>query len=271
MHLDNHKTTTSEKSKKSFSRVSKAILGTVLLMGIGGTAMAQNMVIRSTGPSSTAYPAGKKLTNTAKITLTNQDSVTILTKGGTRVLKGPGTFSAASGKAQATGATTRLASFISNRGSGRARTGAVRSAGVTAVEVAPTNPNLWYLDVRKGGKFCVADADRVVLWRPDYTGSATASIIEPINGGVTQVIWGQGNPLKAWPREAAPITSGASYRVLASNTPNAVAVDFVVLSTNPDDVDQTAEVLIENGCQGQLDLLVEKLEGESSSSNTDQG
>ena len=256
MHLDKNDPV---KSGRTLPRLAKAALGSLLLFGVGGVAMAQNMVVRSTGPSASSYPAGKKMANDEKISLKAQDRVTILTKSGTRVLKGPGTFSLAQGAGSASSASRRLSSFISNRGNSRARTGAVRAAGGVAVET-PNNPNLWFLDVTKGGKFCVADPDGLIVWRPDYTGSATASIVEPADGNVTEIAWRKGNPLKAWPKDVLPVTNGASYRLLGSNVPQSVEVNFVVLQNQPTDLDDAASMLIENGCTGQLDLLVETLD-----------
>lgn len=247
-------------STKMISGFGKAALGAALLVSLGGTAIAQNMVIRSTGPSASSYPAGKKFANNAKITLKNLDQVTVLEKSGTRVLKGPGTFALGQRSAATSTTSRRLAGFISNRSTSRARTGAVRSAGTPAVVEEPTNPNLWYLDVTQGGKFCVANPDTVVLWRPDYTGSATASIVEPSTGAVTNVEWSKGNPLKAWPKLTAPVTNGASYRVLGSKNPHAIEVNFVVLPASPNDMDEAATMLIANGCDSQLDLLVKKLD-----------
>jgi hypothetical protein len=255
MHLDKNM---SAHTGKITSRFVKAALGTFLLFGVGGVAMAQNMVVRSTGPSASSYPAGKKMGNDAKITLKAQDKVTILTKSGTRVLKGPGTYSLAPGGGSASTASGRLSSFINNRGSSRARTGAVRG-NTSAAVVTPNNPNLWFLDVTKGGKFCVSDPNGLVVWRPDYTGSATASIVEPANGNVIEIAWRKGNPLKAWPKDVLPVTDGASYRLLGSSVPQSVEVNFVVLESEPVDLDDTAAVLIANGCTGQLDLLVETL------------
>jgi len=254
------------KSKTLARNFGKAALGAILLVGVSGAALAQNMVVRSTGPSAKSYPAGKKLANNAKLTLKKLDRVTVLGKGGTRVLKGPGTFSLGQTARTKSSSSTRLASFINNRGSSRARTGAVRSAGVTAAPASPKNPNLWYLDVTKGGKFCVANAKALVLWRPDYTGSATASIVEPGNGAVTEVAWRKGNPLKSWPKAEAPITDGASYRLIGSNVEKSVEINFVMLSEAPQNLDEAATVLIANGCQSQLDLLVETLDTGSSAS-----
>ncbi len=258
------------KTGKKLGNFGKVAIGAALLVGMTGTAIAQNMVVRSTGPSAKSYPAGKKLASNAKITLKKLDQVTILGKGGTRVIKGPGTFSVNRSATRKSTSSTRLSSFINNRGSSRARTGAVRSAGVTASEAAPRNPNLWYLDVTKGGKFCVSDANALVLWRPDYTGSATASIVEPTNGAVTEVAWRKGNPLKSWPKAAAPLTNGASYRLIGSNVEKSVEINFVMLNEAPKDLDEAATVLIANGCQSQLDLLVETLD-DGSSENQEQG
>tara|TARA_R110000772_G_scaffold146310_1_gene256453 strand:+ start:199 stop:993 length:795 start_codon:yes stop_codon:yes gene_type:complete len=248
------------KSGKIVRSLGKAALGAFLLVGVSGAAVAQNMVVRSTGPSATSYPAGKKLANDAKLTLKKLDMVTVLGKGGTRVLKGPGVFSLGNSANARSSSSTRLASFINNRGSSRARTGAVRSAGVGASDVEPKNPNLWFLDVTKGGKFCVADANALVLWRPDYTGSATASIVEPTNGAVTEVAWRKGNPLKSWPKAEAPLTDGASYRLIGSNVEKSVEINFVMLNEAPQNLDDAAAALIANGCQSQLDLLVETLD-----------
>jgi len=255
MHLDKNSLARSGRILPGFA---KAALGTFLLFGAGSVALAQNMVVRSTGPSASSYPAGKKMGNDAKITLKAQDKVTILTKSGTRVLSGPGTYSLAQGSGSASSASGRLSSFINNRGSSRARTGAVRG-DTSAAAVTPNNPNLWFLDVTKGGKFCVSNPKGLVVWRPDYTGSATASIVEPTTGNVTEIAWRKGNPLKAWPKNVLPVTDGANYRLLGSSVEQSVEVNFVVLDSEPADLDATAAVLIENGCQGQLDLLVETL------------
>ncbi|MFK7843157.1 MAG: hypothetical protein AB8B54_12905 [Sphingorhabdus sp.] len=265
MHLDKNN---QARSSTIMPRVAKAALGTLLLLGTGSVAMAQNMVVRSTGPSASSYPAGKKMANDAKVTLKAQDKVTVLTKSGTRILKGPGVFSLAQGSRSASSASRRLSSFISNRGSSRARTGAVRAAVSTAVKT-PSNPNLWYLDVNKGGKFCVADANALVVWRPDYTGSATASIVEPANGNVTEIAWRKGSALKAWPKDVLPVTDGKSYRLLGSSVQQSVEVNFVVLQNKPTDLDDAASMLIESGCDGQLDLLVETLNMNNENPTTD--
>lgn len=262
MHLANKKI---GNSGIRMARFAKVALGFVVLAGVSGTAIAQNMVVRSTGPSASSFPAGKKLAGNAKITLKRLDSVTVLSKSGTRVLNGPGTFSLNRSASANSTTATRLTNFINNRSSSRARTGAVRGAGDDSVNATPKNPNLWFLDVTKGGKFCVANANTLVLWRPDYTGSATANIVEPETGNITEVAWRKGNPLKKWPNATAPVNNQASYQLIGSNVPQAVEVSFVMLKSMPQDLDEAAATLIENGCQSQLDLLVDTLSDNASS------
>ena len=249
------------------SKAGKAILSIMLIAGMSGTAFAQNMIVKAVGPSAKSYPAGKKLAKGTKVTLQRLDRITILNKGGTRVLKGPGTFTIGLQSRARTGATTRLSSFISNRNRGRARTGAVRNLG-TDKPVVPKNPNLWYLDITRGGKFCVSNPNALVLWRPDLTGSATASIVNPDNGSITKVDWVKGFSLKAWPRTEAPVTNGAKYQLLGSNVEKSAEIDFVILDKTPTTADEVAEVLLQNGCQGQFDQLVERLDPEPA---TDEG
>ncbi|MEW4467955.1 hypothetical protein AB1K62_09010 [Parasphingorhabdus sp. JC815] len=267
MHSVECNTAQSGKFARKFGKVA---LGAILLVGVSGAAVAQNMVIRSTGPSAKSYPAGKKLSSNAKLKLKKLDRVTILGKSGTRVFKGPGTYSLNKSANNRSSSSTRLSSFINNRGSSRARTGAVRSAGVGMADAEPQNPNLWFLDVTKGGKFCVADASTLVLWRPDYTGSATADIVEPNDGVVTKVSWQKGNPLKSWPIAEAPLQDGASYRLIGSNVEKSVEVNFVMLNEAPQNLDEAAAALIANDCQSQLDLLVETL-GDGSADAQKQG
>ena len=69
------------------------ILGTALLLvGTSTPAVAQAVVVRSTGPSAVAYPKGKRLAANATVVLKAGDVVTVLDKAGTRVLKGAGSF-----------------------------------------------------------------------------------------------------------------------------------------------------------------------------------
>src|SRR5205809_3898246 len=98
-------------------------------IAIGSTAgLANVVVVKSLGPSAKAYPPGKTLPETAKITLQGGDVVTVLGAGSAKTLRGPGIFDAKQ---------VTLASAAGQRG----RFGALRTG-----EVAH-NPSIWDLDV----------------------------------------------------------------------------------------------------------------------------
>ena len=66
----------------------------IMAMTVVGTAAAQSMVVRSTGPSASKYPTGAKLKSADKLTLVSGDKVVLMQAGKTRTLSGPGTFGA---------------------------------------------------------------------------------------------------------------------------------------------------------------------------------
>ncbi|MFP5456875.1 MAG: hypothetical protein ACLGHK_15450 [Alphaproteobacteria bacterium] len=95
---------------------------------LAGTAAAAPLVVRSSGPSAKAYPAGKALADNAKLTLKAGDTIVLLDGKGTRTLSGPGTFSASASTVAAASTGTTLNALVSGGGEKRARIGAVRSA-----------------------------------------------------------------------------------------------------------------------------------------------
>jgi len=148
------------------SKRSRAVLalGAAALAAVlpAGEALAQSMVVRSTGPSAGQYPAGRKLAVNSKITLKANDQVTVLDANGTRVLSGPGTYTLDSAVSRDQAGNTQIASLLATGGPPRrARTGATRGAGV--VETVQRSPNLWFVDAGKSGKFCVAEPSRLLI------------------------------------------------------------------------------------------------------------
>ena len=210
--------------------------GAAIAFAFGSTAALANVVVvKSLGPSAKAYPPGKTLPPSAKITLQGGDIVTVLGPSAAQTLRGPGNFDAGQ---------VSLASAAGQRG----RFGALRAA-----EVAH-NPSIWDVDV-SGGKVCVADASKLQLWRPDSEGDATVTIRSP-DGNSQQLTWAAGKALAAWPA-AMPVKSGATYQVEWPDTGETSSLDVVVVQSPPTDLVGAAQVLIQNGCQKQLDLLVQ--------------
>ena len=211
--------------------------GAAIAIALGSTAAVANVVVvKSIGPSSKAYPPGKTLSENAKINLLGGDVVTVLGPASAQTLRGPGNFDAKQ---------VALASAAGQRG----RFGALRAA-----EVAH-NPSIWDIDVSQSGKICVTDASKLQLWRPDSETAATVEI-RSADGKSQQLSWAAGKSLTAWPA-ALPINNGAIYQVEWPDTGDKSSLNFVTVPGTPGDLVGAAQVLIEHGCQKQLDLLVE--------------
>jgi hypothetical protein len=199
-------------------------------------AVASVVVVKSLGPSAKAYPPGKTLPESAKITLQGGDVVTSLGPASAQVLRGPGNFAAGQ---------TSMASAESKRG----RFGALRASEVAS------NPSIWDIDVTQSGKMCVTNAGKVQLWRPDSEAAVKISI-RSADGKSQDLYWAAGKASAVWPA-ALPVTSGAQYQIEWPETGDRSSVTFVTVPNAPADLVGAAQLLIEKGCQHQLDLLVE--------------
>jgi hypothetical protein len=80
--------------------------------------------------------------------------------------------------------------------------------------------------------------------------------IRNADGKSQDLSWPAGKALTAWP-SALPIKSGASYQVEWPETGDKSSLDVVTVANPPTDLVGAAQILLENGCQKQLDLLVE--------------
>src|SRR5215208_356843 len=139
-------------------RTKLMLLGAAAAVTLSSTAaVASVVVVRSLGPSAKAYPPGKTLPESAKITLQGGDVVTVLGPNAAQTLRGPGNFAA--------GQVT-LASAAAKRG----RFGALRTT-----EVAK-NPSIWDVDATQSGKMCVSQTGSLKLWRPDAESEAKVNI-----------------------------------------------------------------------------------------------
>jgi hypothetical protein len=199
-----------------------------------GAALAGVVVVKSLGPSAKAYPPGKTLPADAKLTLKGGDVVTILGPGSARTLRGPGNFD-----------TTQIS--LESAASQRGRFGALRSTNVAR------SPSIWDIDVTQSGRVCVVDAKKLQLWRPDSELAEAIEIRAP-GGAAEKLSWAKGKALAGWP-SALPVKT-AEYEFASTMRADKSKVEIVKLDTVPSDLVGTAEVLIKNGCQNQLDLLV---------------
>ena len=210
----------------------------VVALGMSTATVAKVLVVRAAGPSAKMYPRGKALPDSAKIQLQAGDSVMLLKPDGTRTLRGPGTFALAAAAGGGAGKAI-------NR---RARFSALRS-GATRL-----NPSPWNLDVTQSGKLCVVDASKLKLWRPEP--DAAIQLTVKGRAGEQTIEFPAGTETIAWPT-TLPITSGAEYQLSAPDGGDTARVTFVTVQNPPSDPVETAQTLIANGCENQLEVLVE--------------
>lgn len=235
------------------ARIALTAAAVVVALAAATTAAAQSMVIRSTGPSAEKYPTGAKLKSTDRLTLVSGDRVVLIQSGKTRTLSGPGTFSA-SGTVQASQSMGATVTRMLARGPQmRSRGGFSRGPD----EAAPTEvraPNLWLLDYREAGNFCVADAAALLLWRPDMESDQLLRIEQ--DGHSETVAFVSGANFRKWPTDAVPVKYGVDYHLSGGGLAAPVTVRFAALESVPETLDATVETLVANGCAPQLDRLV---------------
>lgn len=213
------------------------LVGAAAMTALGSTAaVASVVVVKSLGPSARAYPPGKTLPDSAAISLKGGDVLTLIGPSSAQTIRGPGNFNAKS---------ATLASAAGKRG----RFGALRTAQVAR------NPSIWDLDVTQSGKMCVSDRAKLKLWRPAAE-SAVKMNIRSADGKSQELAWAAGKENAMWP-SALPISSTTQYQIEWPGSGDKNSVTFVLVPTPPTDLVGAAQVLIENGCENQLDLLVQ--------------
>ncbi len=208
------------------------------------------IVVASSGPSAGQFPVGRKLDDSAQITLRAGDVVTILDARGTRVLRGAGNFAVT----QQTGASraSMFALLTRDRASQRVRTGAVRGeAGLGPVR----SPNLWYVDLTRSGTQCVTPSGGLQLWRATASKPASFAITGLRGVGNAKVSFPVGAMVAPWDSLRLPITPGASYAIAGERGIVIRNVTFAVLPALPATPEALAAALIDRGCTAQLELL----------------
>jgi hypothetical protein len=235
-----------------------AIAGAAL--GLSTAAAADAIVVRSTGPSATAYPVGRRIAPTERIVLRNGDRVVLVGEGATRTLSGPGNFPVRAANQANQNRSATLGRYLSTTGGTISRTGAVRGSGDSGPSAAP---NLWVLNIEQGGNFCVADMANVTLWRADMAQDTLLTVQDVANPGTTSPLaFVAGQNFRRWPSDTMPIAEGRSYRISGPGMATPVEIRFTALPTpaGPADPEAIATALAEKGCISQLAQLGGRLE-----------
>jgi len=214
-------------------------------LGLANAAEAA-IVVSSSGPSAGEFPKGRQLDDDTRITLQSGDRITILDERGTRVLRGSGTFTI--GNTSAPSQNGKFSILTRQRSATRVRTGAVR----TGEAVAPlANPNLWYVDIARSGTVCLASTEDIRFWRAGAQSAANYDLT--IAGESAALSFGEGDIIAALPDgiDAGPGNVSIAGPGLAQPT----QISLVTLSETPASPQELARILIENGCEIQLDVL----------------
>jgi hypothetical protein len=181
--------------------------------------------------------------------------VTVLDKAGTRVLAGPGTYTLDNSVARDRNTVNRVTGALAGGGAVRPRTGAVRGVPSTAMSAAPSSPDsIWYIDVTRGGRYCIADKNSLVLWRPNRDREATGRLVSLSGGKSATIVWKAGSPLRSWPVAELPVTDGVSYTFSDPVGPSVTITTVLVHPTANDDL-AIAGLLADKDCKAQLDVF----------------
>ncbi len=229
--------------------------GAAVLATSAAAASAAVLVVRSSGPSAKAYPAGKALTENQTITLRGNDVVILLDSRGTRTLRGPGSYSTSASNGGSTSAMTALGGQSNAR---RSRVGAVRG-GPTG---ATSGRNVWQADIGRSGNVCVANPADVGLYRAESSSARRVTLTEVASNRAATVEFAAGQKNAPWPAEM-PVTVGGRYQIKGGGGP--VTLTAVPIAPVPAGLEGLAQNLIRNDCQAQLDVLIDTFAGPSAS------
>ena len=218
-------------------------------------AEAAVLVVRSSGPSAKAFPAGRALPENQTITLRGNDVVILLDSRGTRTLRGPGSYSTS---ASAGGSTSAMAALGGQSNARRSRVGAVRG-GPTG---ATSGRNVWQADIGRSGNVCIANPADVGLYRADSNVARQVTLTEVGSNRAATIEFAAGQKNAAWPA-ALPVAVGSKYQIKGAGA--AVTLNAVPIAPVPAGLEGLAQNLIRNDCQAQLDVLIDTFAGPSAS------
>lgn len=227
----------------------------IALAMTGVAAQAAVLVVRSSGPSAKAYPAGKALAENQPIQLRNNDVVILLDSRGTRTLRGPGTYSTSVSNG---GSTSAIAAQSGQSNARRSRVGAVRG-GPTG---ATSGRNVWQADIGRSGNVCIANPADIGLYRADSDTAGRVTLKDLGSNTIATVDFAAGQKNAAWPT-TLPVAAGKRYEVRGIGP--AITLSARPIAPVPAGLEGLAQSLIRNDCQAQLDVLIDTFASPSAS------
>jgi hypothetical protein len=224
------------------------LAGCVLaIASVAAAAEAAVLVVRSSGPSAKAFPAGKAIPEAQTLTLKPNDVIVLLDSRGTRTLRGPGKFSATASASN--NSTSALAALTSQNANRRSRVGAVRRppSGATA------GRNVWQADVGRSGNICVANPADLGLYRANGTSAERVTVTDVASGKSAHVQFNAGQTIANWPADV-PVSAGGRYQIAGAAN---VTYTARLIQPVPAGLEGLAQTFIRNDCQAQLDVLID--------------
>lgn len=213
------------------------------------------LVVRSSGPSAKAFPAGRALPENQTINLRGNDVVILLDSRGTRTLRGPGSYSTS---ASVGGSTSALSALGGQSNARRSRVGAVRGSPTGAT----SGRNVWQADIGRSGNVCIANPADVGLYRADSDNARRVTLTEVGSNRAATIEFAAGQKNAPWPA-ALPVAAGSKYQIKGAG--GAVTLHAVPIAPVPAGLEGLAQNLIRNDCQAQLDVLIDTFAGPSAS------
>ncbi|MET0179530.1 MAG: hypothetical protein ABW194_03485 [Novosphingobium sp.] len=204
----------------------------------------------------------------AVVRLLAGDALTLLDARGTRRLKGPGRFRLNRAGPPEAGDLQRVSETLKALvapPSSRTRVGGVRgfkiarkanAAGATEAPVASTSragETLWFVDRAVGGRYCLpVDGSPTVpaAAGPDSQSASGADLVRELTGEAMD-----GDDASDAAEDMMP--PGIHAMTRADGTPGTIEVILVAIPAPA--VDAVATVLLENGCERQLEFLLDRL------------
>lgn len=243
----------------------RTLSGIVFALGLGASvsALAQAVVVSSTGPSRASYPSGKRLAVGTKVTLEAGDRITIIDKAGSRILTGGQTYTIDGAVNRDSTVAMQLGRSLSKPQPVR-RAGAIRAPGEQSTE-EPMPPSVWLADAGMGGRVCVLQGSDLYLWRDNSDKRRFSWLGETDGGGMVRLQFPEKVAGVAWPTGMVPLADGHMYRLADESNPDNYK-DFEVVMLDPEavpvDAAGLAVTLLDNGCRTQFDWMARKLESE---------
>lgn len=242
------------------SMVVRAAVAAATLCGLASAAplaAEDALIVKSTVAK---YPVGNKIDDKAEIILETGDVVSVLTKRGTRTMKGPGAFVVG---ANPKSNRARFADITRQAAANRNDAGAVRSAA-NGDDDRPLNPNLYYVDVDRSGPVCLRDLTMATLWRPFSAEAVTYTLSETASQEMAQTLslsvpFDKQIDAALIDAERFRLKDGASYTISGPKAGHATSITIVDLGMDIQAADKLAETLLAKGCVTQFKLLAERL------------